>query len=387
MKHMIDELKQDNKMLKDQMLSEMKNEKVFSSVEHQIKELKKENSKLNHMLYDVVKVLEEQKDSQEKFKKKEPDYASPFKKEINKLKEHINILKIDNEDLQKQLVRMRYASYSQGGTDKTEEKAKTHKDEIKPDEAFTEEISLDINSLKKWNELVTLLSKELGLSSENEPIKEEKPHSDFKDNVSWYWKVFLKEFKGTFKDFKENVTSIFSNYKQANEKAVSEIYKFVKEFFTVEENNRQFAPPDADSSQWKNIGDFVNDLKGKWTNIKDRIYASDVKDFLKNFRKSGEADWPPEKTKSGGHESHDKKPADFERKPTTVHFEPEQKATTEPDSEYDIVQTNSEDAKWMFKRAELRAELRDTEEEDPSENWFLKKKRRDSQDDSGKFRY
>lgn len=378
---MIDDLKYDNKLLKDQMLSEMKNEKVLSSFEHQIKELRKENSRLNHMLYDVAKVLEKQQDSHEK---KEAEYLAPFKKEINKLKEHINILKFDNEELQKQLVRMRYASYSQGGKDTSDDKSKEQKEKIKNEEANSaDEIPLDINSLKKWNELISLLSKELSLSLENEG--KEKHFSETKRNIIWYWKIFLQDFKGTFEDFKANITSRISDYKKRHENTVSDLYKFVKKFFTVEKN-QQFVPHGAssthDDSQWENIGDFFNDLKDKWTNIKNRIDTSDLRNFFKDFKMFGNAETSQhgsKETKTSAYE-YDRKPTNVHSEPdstpSNVHFDSQKKPDIHFESErkFDKVQSNSEDSKWMFDRAASREELRSVEKEDDSVNWFLKKK-------------
>ena len=387
MKKMIDDLKYDNKLLKDQMLSEMKNEKVFSSFEHQIKELRKENSRLNHMLYDVAKVLEKQKDAHDKHERKEDDYLAPFKKEINKLKEQINNLKIDNEDLQKQLVRIRYASYSQGAKDANDDKNKKKKEEMKADEVNSaDEIPIDINSLKKWNELISLLSKELGLTLENEPHSKENSYSEIRKNISWYWKVFFRDFKGTFDEFKANITSKFSDYKKVQENTISDIYKFVKNFFTVkEQNNQQFIPPGEKSSQWNNFGDFFNDLKDKWSKIKNRIDTSDLKSFFKDFKMSGEDVTPQyesQKSKSSPYEHN-------ERKPTNVHYESERKSPNShfgSDKKHDKAQKETEDSKWMFERAALRAELRETEKDDEV-NWFLKKNKHLSEDDSEENKY
>lgn len=386
MKEMIDDLKYDNKLLKDQMLSEIKNEKVFSSFEHQIKELRKENSRLNHMLYGVAKVLEEQKDAHDKHDKKESDYLAPFKKEINKLKEQINNLKIDNEDLQKQLVRIRYASYSQGAKDTSDDKNKKKNEEMKTDETNSaDEIPIDISSLKKWNELISLLSKELGLSLENDPQSKGKSYSSRKN--SWYWKVFLHDFKGTFDDFKANITSKFTIYKKVHENAISDIYKFVKNFFTVEEQNKQqFVPPGEESSRWNNFGDFFNDLKDKWSKIKNRIDTSDLKSFFKDFKMSVNEETPQyesQKPKSSPYEHN-------ERKPTNAHFESERKpsrADFGSDRKHDKAQKDLEDAEWMFERAALHAELRDNEKDDDEVNWFLKKNKHLSKDDAEKKKY
>lgn len=385
MKEMIEDLKYDNKLLKDQMLSEMKNEKVFSSFEHQIKELRKENSRLNHMLYDVAKVLEKQKDAHDKYEKKESDYLAPFKKEINKLKEQINSLKIDNEDLQKQLVRIRYASYSQGSKDANDDKNKKNmKEEMKADETNSaDEIPIDISSLKKWNELISLLSKELGLSLENDPQSKGKPYSESRKN-SWYWKVFLHDFKGTFEDFKANITSKFSDYRKVHENAISDIYKFVKNFFTVEEqNNQPFIPHGEEGARWNNFGDFFSDLKDKWSKIKNRIDASDLKRFFKDFK------MPERNEETHQYESLKSKSSPYEhneRKPTNLHFESERKPSSADfgsDRKHDKAQKDSE---WMFERAALRAELRD-DEKDEEVNWFLKKNKHLSKDDAEKKKY
>lgn len=411
---MIEELKYDNKLLKDQMLSEIKNEKQFSSFEHQIKELRRENSRLNHMMYDVAKVLENQKETRDRYHKKEADYSEHFKKEINKLKEHINILKFDNEELQKQLVRVRYASYSQdvNGEEKGkhhDERGKEQKEETKYDDTGSaEEIPLDINSLKKWNELISLLSKELSLSLGKDDIKI-KSHSE-KRNIIWHWKAILQDFKGTFDEFRLNITSKFSDYKKKQENAVSDIYKSLKKFFSPEEQNVpsgeessqwKTTPPGDDSSQhktgddssqWKNIGDFFRDLKDKWANIKNRIDTSDLKKFFKDFKMSRES--APQYTNQEAHEYNERKPANdhFETtgRPSNNHYGSERKpANTRFESErkHGKVQAESEDSEWLFDRAASRAELRESEKEEGPVNWFLKKKKQFAKDNPKETKY
>lgn len=342
MKDMMNELKNDNKILKDQMLSELKNKKAISSFEHQIRELRKENSKLSHMLYDVAKVLDKQKYSHEK---RESEYLAPFKKEINQLKEHINILKFDNEELQKELVRMRYGSYAQGSDSNT---AHSTDQPGKKGSEDTEEIPQDFESLKKWNELINLLTQELGSMAGSEGLKIDTSHSDKKP----FWKAIFTDFKGTFNDLRKiNLTALFSDYKKANQRAMLDVYKFVKDFFTITEQAKQYTSRD-DSLQWKNIGDFVSDLKEKWTNIKDRLYTSDLKQFFENVAgKTSSTGSASQKTGGVG-------------SPSDVPFKQQEK---QPDP--------ADETKWVFNRAANREELRKVAPPEGEEevNWYLKK--------------
>jgi hypothetical protein len=360
MKDMMNELKNDNKMLKEQMLSELKNKKAISSFEHQIRELRKENSKLSHMLYDVAKVLDKQKYSHEK---KESEYLAPFKKEIDKLKEHINVLKFDNEELQKELVRTRYGGFAQQDSSTVEDQLGKKGSTRVEEDVSAEEIPEDFESLKKWNELITLLTKELGSLAGTEGFKNEKIHSNVKSEKSKpvFWKAIFTDFKGTINDLRKiNFTTVFSNYKKANQKAMSDVYKFVKDFFSVADQTQQYT---SDDSQWKNIGDFVSDLKEKWTNIKDRLYTSDLKQFFEKHFKNV-ADESPRA------ESSSQKTEDVDNRKPSAHSKSEKKRD----------QTETAD-EWMFKRAAHREELRNVPETEEDVNWYLKKNRHLSEDE------
>lgn len=385
MKEMIEELKNDNKLLRDQMMSEMKNDKMLTSFEHQIRELKKENSKLNHMLFDVVKVLEEQKDSQEKLLgKKESEFLAPFKKEINKLKEHINILKFDNEELQKQLVRMRYASYSQGGkhTDESKmhekDKKENKADKTKNDES---EIPVDLKYLKKWNELIDMLANQLGVSD----LKNfQNPHDGTKKK-DWGWNSLKSNLKGTFDNLNNiNISDLLSKYFKYNEKAMSDIYKSVSNYFNGAQQNVQqfydsFNNEDATlhTEQNKNIWDTLKDLSGKWAEMKNKFYSSYLRKSFPiktGFRKPS--------TSEDTREYFDAKTADKkDQTEETVDFSKGKHLVTQR------VSIDPEQKDWQFERAAHRAELRESEEES-SVNWFLKKGKEEEknthEDDSSK---
>ncbi|KFM74934.1 hypothetical protein X975_17203, partial [Stegodyphus mimosarum] len=338
LKDLVKELKFEKKDLKNQMISEIQNDKIFPALEAQIKELKEENLKLGDMLQDVILELQKQTTSYEKeFEKKGMASQELFKNEINKLKEQINILQFDNEELQKQLVRMRYGRYpyqsQDDSTNQDGDKIETAGGKTKPQneengdnssEILTEEIRKlrsdlhsEILKLKNWNELVEVLKKEFLKSTEDDESNFESDETNYGDekqtknkkhydqkrkNYDWSWKDLKKKFKGSIKNFPNiNISEMFTKYMKYNKKMVEDVFKsFGHHFRKAQEETQKIlkshtsedARKDMEYDIWSTFGDLgkkLSEMKNGFFKMDNKNYRShegkhdDVPEFQENY--------------------------------------------------------------------------------------------------------
>lgn len=337
MKEQVDELKKENANLRNHVISsKIEDDKLFLILEEQIKALKIENYKLGNSLQLLITQMEEQTAV---FKKEnEMRKIDPYKSEIDKLKEQVNLLEIDNEELQKQLVRMRYGAYTHNsennkknehgiGTqehdpesqyveaEKEEESDKNEDTNENVHNFLAEEIEKlktklysEVDELKDWKEAITNLIKRLNEkekknpkgqdSLENKNTAEEKFRKHSKEDKNerpnkeqkwsdWSWKDLKRNFKDTFDNI--NVSDMFSKYTSVDEKKVKGYFDSVNHYFKkAQEKTKKIL--NFNENRKDEVWNFLGDLRKKWADMRN--------EFFKNHHKNGPMPVPPNSNKN-----------------------------------------------------------------------------------------
>ncbi|KAG8190726.1 hypothetical protein JTE90_024860 [Oedothorax gibbosus] len=313
----VEKLKKENDHLKNQVISsKMEDEKLFLILEEQIKAMRSENHKLSKSMQFLIRQMEEQTAILREENEKE-DRDDPYKEEIDKLKEQVNILQIDNDELQKQLVRMRYASYAQNsestsdgeaGKDKVKQGKNDDTNEKKPDmlveeiEKLKRKLYSEVKDLKDWKGAINKLIRRFNLKEnqgqegkdgfENKQTTDEKPRKNDKEGYkkpNWVfsnpWEDFKRNVKDTFDNI--NVSDMFSKYASVNKKKVKGYFDSVNHYFKKAQEKTKKMLNFNDNGK-HNVWNFLGDLRKKWGDMKDEF-------FKNNFKKGP---MPPDSEKS-----------------------------------------------------------------------------------------
>ncbi|CAL1261154.1 unnamed protein product [Larinioides sclopetarius] len=452
MKERMNALQSENDELKNLVQSKLENDKLLIALEEQIKSLKGENFKLSESMKALVSQLEEQTAILRK--DKETKVQDPYRSEIEKLKEQINILQIDNEELQKQLVRTRYGIYSPhsketngipsvDGKEESKDKPDDKENRDNSSEILVEEINelrkklyTEVEKLKSWKDSVQHLVKKLGngyagSSAESEKqnfdTKESFDHSrsssewnkqsksgkkDKKKDSDWSWREVKKNIRETFEGLQDiDVPNMISNY--VDKKKIEGVFESVGHYFKkAQEKTKKVLVFNNDVNQ--EMWNFFGQLRNQWNDISNKYYQKyypgkqtppKTEDHESQFSKHKE-DFETE-NKFDGYQKQ-KKPkmkssnekydhtmypdVDQYKKPKMHSSNEKYDHTVYPDLESfstsPTVETpnsgksemapedkeTTEDNSWVFKRAALRSQLRE-EEQEAFTNWFLKRGR------------
>lgn len=307
MKEQVDELKKENSFLRSHVISsKLEDDKLLLTLEEQINALKIENRKLGNSLQSLIAQMEEQ--TAVFRKENEMRHKDPYKSEIDKLKEQVNLLEIDNEELQKQLVRMRYGAYTHNS-----ENTKDGKDDVEPDKnenpnVFTEDIEKlkaklysEVDDLKEWKDAVTNLIRRLNENEKNdqenkdnfENIKYNKGEKNERSNKEqkwsdWSWKDLKRNFKDTFDSI--NVSDMFP---KVDEKKVKGYFDSVNHYFKkAQEKTKKILNFNENGKD--EVWNFLGDLRKKWANMRN--------EFFKSHHKNGPV--PPNSDRKGKEREH-----------------------------------------------------------------------------------
>ncbi|XP_054707188.1 uncharacterized protein LOC129216990 [Uloborus diversus] len=388
---LITELQLENKNLKNQVMLEMQNDKIFLALEEQMKELKNENVKLQEFILS----LQKQSSTENKNKKETHNF---YKKEINYLKEQINLLQFDNEELQKQLVRMRYGSYlSKTETGKEDMENEENSSEILSNEVkeLRKDLQNEISKLKKLNELIEFLTKELQKSESKEKFSfgtktDEKMHTDRKGS-HWGWKNVKKNIEDYVQNIQQiNISDLFSKYVSNSKIPLEDAFKNIGYFFkaTQKEINSQ---KEYLKERWDN--DFkatLEELGEKWSELKTQYFK--MNDNTENAEENENSKPEFSNVFTDSYRNPE------EIKPKTHHYQANDEMSRKRHfAEKYLQEKHRQDGKineddlqsksWVFERAAERAKLRESDEEDESVNWFLRRKSTDEKEDEQKSRW
>ncbi|GBN17456.1 hypothetical protein AVEN_7112-1 [Araneus ventricosus] len=431
MKERMSALQTENDELKNLVQSKLENDKLLMALEEQIKSLKNENFKLSESMKALVAQLEEQTAILRK--DKETIVQDPYRSEIEKLKEQINILQIDNEELQKQLVRTRYGIYSPHSKEPNANPSVEEKEEPKDkadnqdnrdnsSEILLEEINelrkklyTEVEKLKSWKDSVQHLVKKLGngyagSSAENEKqnfeskesfdhsrsssewIKKPKPGKKDRKFSDWSWRDVKKNLRETFEGLQDiDVPNMISSY--VDKKKIEGVFDSVSHYFKkAQEKTKKVLTFNNDVNQ--EMWNFFGQLRNQWNDISNKYHKKyyptkqtppKTEDHESQFskRKLDVKDFETENKFDGYQKQKKPKMKPSNEKYDHTMYPDVESFTTVPTMETPDLEKNemapedketNEDNSWVFKRAAHRSQLRE-EEQEAFTNWFLKRGR------------
>ncbi|XP_042907705.1 glutamic acid-rich protein isoform X1 [Parasteatoda tepidariorum] len=321
----VNKLITENEHLKSKVLAKIEGGKLFGELDEGVRDLKSENYKLHKAMQTVIHQLEEQTNAIKRgIGGKGDSLKDPYRKEITKLKEQINLLRIDNEELQKQLVRIRYGkhpTHAENQENKEQRSSSTSdleqdKDQQQEIQELRRKLDEEVAKLKNWKDSIEDFVKEIekphkgeGFPKKNhrdEYHHEEKHKEKFDDEklkerydeekrkekydeekrkhkkknkrfYNWSWKEIKNNFKGTIENFPD-VSDMISKYVLFDKKKVEGILDYICHYYKKAQDKTQkilesYSVDEKTQNVKNDIWTLMGEMKNKWIHMKD--------DFLK----------------------------------------------------------------------------------------------------------